>query len=81
MDVGLKLTVTFFGKPEAESAIVGVPCRTVALIVLMPLTPFTVAIMMLGLAPIVKFVADAVIVSVREAVFVTPPPVPVTVRV
>jgi len=81
MLVGLKLTVTFFGRPEAESAIVGAPCSTVALIVLIPLLPLSVAVIEPGLALILKFTAvDPVIVSVTGVVLVTPPPVPVTVR-
>jgi hypothetical protein len=79
--VGLKLTVTFFGIPEAESAIVGAPCSTAALIVVVPPPPLSSAVIELGLAPMVKFTAvEAVIVRVTGVVLVTPPPVPVTVR-
>jgi hypothetical protein len=81
MLAALKLTVTFFGTPEADSAIVGAPCSTVALIVLLLLPPLTVTVIELGLALIEKFTADAVIVSVTGVVLVTPPPVPVTVSV
>ena len=82
MLVGLKLTVTFFGRPEADSAIVGAPCVTAALIVLTPVAPFTDAVTERGLALIVKFtVVDAVIVNVTVVVLLNPTPLPVTVSV
>jgi len=82
IEVGLKLTVTFLGRPEVESAIVGAPCITTALIVLRPVIPLTDAVRELGFALIVKLTAvDAVMESVTVAVLVNPPPVPETVKV
>ena len=80
IDVGLKLTVTFFGIPEADSAIVGDPCVTLALIVLAVLPPL-LTVSELGLAKIVNVAGAAVIVSETAVVFVNPPPFPDTVTV
>ena len=39
MDVGLKVTLTPFGTPEADNEIVGEPLVTVAVILLVPADP------------------------------------------
>ena len=78
IEVGLKPKVTLFSWPVAESAIVGVPLVTCALIVALPDDPL-VMVRVFGDALMANTGADAVTVRVTLVVWVAPPPVPVTV--
>ena len=44
MEAGLKLTLTFLGKPLATSEMLGEPLAIVAVIVVVPEVPFLIAV-------------------------------------
>ena len=81
MDVGVKVGVTFAGRPLTDSATALLkPFKADVLMVTEPLLPCGIDTEF-GEAEMLKLGWGAVIVSVTLVVWVTPPPVPVAVRV